>query len=422
MTASPPAGNPVSASLLSRLKDEPLHNFVANWDALEQLAVAAYRDQQHDAAREARFRELLSKLLEAYPRWENALSRVLQSIFPLPRGEEQDPFARILSGSSLAVLQNDWELMRSFPQAREAINVYLLERLARGDKVAADLSNSLEHVTVDTSQVRLHVVLAGPQNGAPVVLLHGFPEFWYGWRSQIAPLAEAGFRVIVPDQRGYNLSDKPRPVRAYRMSNLTEDILAVLDHQQVQTANVVGHDWGAAVGWHLAMRHPGRVDRLAILNVPHPAVMRSHLRSSFRQLLRSWYIFFFQIPWLPDLLLRTGGLERLLQASSKRSTFSNDDLDSYRAAWRQPGAVTAMLGWYRAAMRYPREVFLDLRIPMPALILWGARDVALDLAMAEASLDHCDRGRLEVFPRATHWVHHDEAVAVNQSLIDFLKG
>lgn len=286
----------------------------------------------------------------------------------------------------------------------------------------ADLSKSLEHLTIDTGQVRLHVVRAGPEDGTPVVLLHGFPECWYGWRSQIVPLSEAGFRVIVPDQRGYNLSDKPRTVRAYRMSNLTTDILAVLDHQQIQSAHVVGHDWGAAVGWHLAMHHPSRVDRLAILNVPHPAVMRLHLQSSLRQLLRSWYIFFFQIPWLPELLLKAGGLERMLRASSKRHTFSNDDLAHYRAAWRQSGAVSAMLAWYRAAMRFPGEVFQDRQLSMPTLILWGARDVALNLAMAEASLVWCDQGRLEVFPRATHWVQHDEAVAVNQALIDFLAG
>jgi pimeloyl-ACP methyl ester carboxylesterase len=167
------------------------------------------------------------------------------------------------------------------------------------------------------------------------------------------------------------------------------------------------------------------VERLAILNVPHPAVMSAYLRSNLRQVLRSWYIFFFQVPWFPEALLsvnRASGLARLLRASSKQGSFSDHDLEGYREAWLQTGAVSAMLGWYRAAMRYPGEVFHDQRISMPALILWGARDVALGLAMAEASLEYCDQGNLDIFPRATHWVQHDEAEAVNRSLLKFLAG
>ena len=132
MNANPPPGNPVSASLLSRIEDEQLHNFVANWDTLEQLAVAAYGDQQHDAARELRYRKLISTLRKTYPHWEKALRQALEDIFPHSRGEDQNPFTHILSASSLVVLQADWELMRRFPHAREAINVYLLERLAPG--------------------------------------------------------------------------------------------------------------------------------------------------------------------------------------------------------------------------------------------------------------------------------------------------
>jgi pimeloyl-ACP methyl ester carboxylesterase len=276
---------------------------------------------------------------------------------------------------------------------------------------------------IDTGEVRLHVVRAGPEKGIPIVLLHGFPEFWFGWREQIGPLAAAGYRVLIPDQRGYNSSDKPRPVRAYCMLNLVADVSALLDHENLQSANLVGHDWGAAVAWHMAMRHPERVVRLAILNVPHPAVMRSQLRSNWRQLLRSWYIFFFQLPWLPEALLRVNhanGLARLLAGSSKRGSFSAHDLDHYREAWLQPGAVPAMLGWYRAALRYPGAVFLERRVPHPTLILWGARDDALELAMAEDSLTWCDQGRLEIFPEATHWVQHDQAEAVNRSLLEFL--
>ena len=150
---------------------------------------------------------------------------------------------------------------------------------------------------VPANGLRLHLVEAGPEDGPPVVLLHGFPEaLWYGWRRQIGPLAEAGFRVIVPDQRGYNTSDKPRGVAAYRVETLAADVAGLLDTLQLERASVVGHDWGAVVAWWLALARPERVSRLAILNVPHPAVMRRHLLSSPRQALRSWYVFFFQVP------------------------------------------------------------------------------------------------------------------------------
>lgn len=288
-----------------------------------------------------------------------------------------------------------------------------------------DITIPLEEIMIDTGEVRLHVVKAGSDTGIPIVLLHGFPEFWYGWRAQIGPFAEAGYRVLVLDQRGYNSSDKPHQVRAYSMSNLAADVSALLDHEHLQSAYLIGHDWGAAVAWHMAMRYPERVEHLAILNVPHPAVMRSHLRSNWRQLLRSWYIFFFQLPWLPEALLgmnQASGLARLLAQSGNPGSFSDHDLDHYREAWLKPGAVLAMLGWYRAALRYPGEVFLERRIPHPTLILWGARDAALELAMAEDNLAWCDQGRLEIFPEATHWVQHDQAEAVNCSLLDFLGG
>ncbi|MGI8748579.1 MAG: alpha/beta fold hydrolase, partial [Deinococcus sp.] len=154
--------------------------------------------------------------------------------------------------------------------------------------------------------VTLHLVEAGPADGPPVVLLHGFPEFWYGWRRQIGALAEAGYRVMVPDMRGYNLSDKPCGVAAYGMEALTGDLLALLDARGYERASVVGHDWGAAVAWSFALRHPERVARLVILNVPHPAVFARTLRRSRAQRARSWYMFFFQLPLLPELLLRAG--------------------------------------------------------------------------------------------------------------------
>src|SRR5215213_5592847 len=162
----------------------------------------------------------------------------------------------------------------------------------------------LEHSTIRTNGIRLHVVQAGPKSGTPVLLLHGFPEFWYGWKKQIPALVDAGCRVIVPDQRGYNLSDKPKGIKNYRVDEMVKDIVGLIDALDYEKVNLVGHDWGAGVAWMLAHQHPERLHRLSIMNVPHPLVMRRFVQRDFEQMRRSWYIFFFQLPWLPEAGMR----------------------------------------------------------------------------------------------------------------------
>lgn len=283
---------------------------------------------------------------------------------------------------------------------------------------------SMEHqeTFLTTNGIRLHVVQAGPEDGPLVILLNGFPEFWYGWREQIGPLAEAGFRVWVPDQRGYNLSDKPRRVSAYHLEKTTEDVLGLIIASGKGRAFVAGHDWGAAVAWWLAQRYPQVVERLAVLNVPHPAVFWPAVRRDPAQLGRSLYAAFFQIPWLPEALSRNDDwalVVRSIQASSRPGTFTEADFEQYRRAWWQPGAFTAMLNWYRANFRRPPRVSSRQRIRVPTLILWGVKDVALGRVMAELSAGRCDRPRLVYFEDAGHWVQHEEAEAVNRYLIDF---
>ena len=271
--------------------------------------------------------------------------------------------------------------------------------------------------------VRLHYVSAGPQDGSPVLLLHGFPEFWYGWRHQIPALAAAGYRVIAPDQRGYNLSDRLGDWRAYDMELLAGDMLQLMQHLGYEKVHLVGHDWGAQVAWWLAIFHPERFHDLTILNVPHPFVMSRNLRKNRRQLLKSWYIFFFQIPWLPEFLLGLGdnaGLANLLRRSGKPGTFTDEDIARYREAWRQPGAKRGMLNWYRAIMRRASQAMPRGTIDLPTLILWGEQDVALSLEMAEQSAALCSDVRLKTFPEATHWVASDAADAVNAELLAFL--
>ena len=281
----------------------------------------------------------------------------------------------------------------------------------------------IEYRFAETNGVKLHVACAGPKNGPPVILLHGFPEFWYGWRHQIPALASAGYRVIVPDQRGYNLSDKPRRVGSYGIDQLSLDVIGLMDWIESPQALIVGHDWGAAVAWHLAMTFPERVDRLVALNVPHPAVMIRHLRGSFSQTRKSWYIFLFQLPWLPETMARIGNWRlfmNAIQSSSHPGAFSDSDLQHYRQAWSRPGAFRSMIHWYRAALRTKSTLAANLRIAVPTLLIWGAQDRFLDREMAQPSIDLCDTGQLVFFEEATHWVQHEEADRVNELIINFL--
>jgi pimeloyl-ACP methyl ester carboxylesterase len=263
-------------------------------------------------------------------------------------------------------------------------------------------------------------VEAGPADGPLVVLLHGFPEFWYGWRRQIEPLAAAGFRVLVPDQRGYGESDKPRGARAYNLEALAGDVVGLLDEAGRERATIVGHDWGAAVAWWVAIRHPGCVERLAVLNGPHPAAFRRFLRRSPRQMLRSWYMAFFQLPGLPETALRALAPVLLKRGLGSRGGAADpDEIARYREAWSRAGALTAMVNWYRALFRHPPPVPADLRVRAPVLVIWGARDRYLGKELAKASLAYCDRGELAGVD-ATHWVQHDEPERVNRLLLDFL--
>jgi pimeloyl-ACP methyl ester carboxylesterase len=278
-------------------------------------------------------------------------------------------------------------------------------------------------VNIRANGIRLHVVVAGDPKGPPVFLLHGFPEFWYGWRQQIPALAGAGFHLIVPDQRGYNLSDKPKGINAYKSENLVGDVLALIDYFGYEQVSLVGHDWGASVAWMAAIAFPRRIRRLVILNIPHPAVMNLFLMRSPIQMVKSWYIAFFQIPALADHLLRvrnSAALARMLTWSGKPGTFSTDDLAVYRNAWSQPGAITAMINWYRALVRFRPEPPTDHRIHPPTLVLWGKKDVALSADMAQPSVDLCDHGRLRTFEDASHWVQHDAPAEVNREIIQFL--
>jgi epoxide hydrolase 4 len=288
-----------------------------------------------------------------------------------------------------------------------------------------NLTEVVRFSRIPTNGIHLHVAEAGPSDGPLVFLLHGFPEFWYSWRNQIAPLAARGFRVVAPDQRGYNLSDKPKGITSYDLDQLGDDVLGLADYFGHKKFAVVGHDWGASVGWWLAGQQHARVQPLAVLNAPHPAIWIEAMRNNPDQKRKSTYVRLFQIPWLPEALIgldRSKALSKGFRDSVRAGAFTDADLKEYRTAWSQRGALTAMINYYRALLSKPLAPAMEYRISCPTLIIWGKRDAYGVPELAESSRSLCNKGRIVWLDQSTHWVQHDEPKRVTELLTELLKG
>jgi pimeloyl-ACP methyl ester carboxylesterase len=284
----------------------------------------------------------------------------------------------------------------------------------------AKLGIPLEAGMLETNGIRLHVVQAGPRDGAPVVLLHGFPEFWWTWHAQIAALSQAGFRVIAPDQRGFDLSDKPPRIEDYRSEQRRADILGLLDTLGHPRVSIAGHDFGAFVAWGLAIHHGERLRKLVVMNVAHPKVYASPPPG--RPETVNWFRTFFRLPWLPELVGRSGNwflLSRNLVKSSQPGTFAEPATSYYKQAWAQPGAFHSMLDWYRATALYPYDPSGEQRVSVPTRIVWGERDLFNDPSFAEPSLAFCDDAKLVRMPDAGHWLIHEKPDEISRLLIEF---
>lgn len=270
--------------------------------------------------------------------------------------------------------------------------------------------------------IQLHVAEAGAPEGEVILFLHGFPEFWYGWRRQIEFFASKGYRILAPDQRGYNSSSKPRGVKAYKMAALTADIADLIQQVIQKKVYLVGHDWGGAVAWAVAQHYPHLLEKLVILNMPHLVVMQHHLRTNPRQLLKSWYMGLFQLPLLPEIVSKAFNfkvLEKSMTASAKPGTFSGAEIARYKAAWRQPEAITAMLNWYRAIKHNSMDTTREVTVP--TLMIWGRKDAFLSHTMAQPSIEKCTNGQLIFLEDATHWLHHEKPDEVNDLLYNFIR-
>ncbi|MBP6731957.1 MAG: alpha/beta hydrolase [Chitinophagales bacterium] len=273
---------------------------------------------------------------------------------------------------------------------------------------------------ITANGIKLHYIDEG--KGEMVVLLHGFPEFWYGWHKQIPVLAQH-YRVIAPDMRGYNLSDKPANVADYKIETLAADVAALIKALGAEKAIVVGHDWGAAVAWAVAAFHPQVVKKLAILNVPHPAEMKRALMGfNLSQLKKSWYIFFFQLPFLPERIVGTEKFFRdaFARMCMKKDAVSEADIQHYVAAYKQPGAIRGPISYYRAMFRGALSTPELPKIKAPVLMLWGEHDTALGKELTYRTKDYCDNTfEIKYDPTSGHFIQHDNPQWVNEELLKF---
>lgn len=304
-------------------------------------------------------------------------------------------------------------------------------RAALADRVEAVTQQALSQLGVPAESryisvngLQLHTVIAGPPDGKLVVLLHGFPENWYTWRKQIKPLVEAGYRVVVPDQRGYNLSDKPLGIHPYRTDALAADIRELVRTFEREQAIIVGHDWGGMVAWRLAMEYPDLVEKLIILNAAHPHAFRRELRENPAQQRKSWYMFAFQLPWLPETLIGQSPMSSVnlffRRNAVNQDAFSSYDLHAMATMLSQPGALTAMLNWYRAAFQRS-DSRPSTPVTAPTLIVWGEDDAALGKSLTYGLEAWVPNLKIHYIPNCGHWVQNEAPDEVNTQVLEFIK-
>jgi pimeloyl-ACP methyl ester carboxylesterase len=288
------------------------------------------------------------------------------------------------------------------------------------------MAEKSENIKFDYAQigaVRLHYATAGDGDKL-VVLLHGFPESWYSWRHQIAALSSE-YTVVAPDMRGYNLSDKPESVSDYRLDKLIDDVTGLINHFGRENAAVIGHDWGAAIAWGIGQKHPEYLWKLGALQVPPVSVWRKNL--TLRQLLASWYMFFFQLPFLPEFFLKQNdyaALENALRNTTlEKGVFTDADIAAYKNGWREPYALTAMINYYRANIlgRFFVSSDANKKITVPTVFIYGEHDQAVLPETVKGVGDFVEAEYQEFhIPTSAHWVQQEAGDAVTEILRDFL--
>ncbi|MGK7925789.1 MAG: alpha/beta fold hydrolase [Spirulina sp.] len=283
------------------------------------------------------------------------------------------------------------------------------------------LKGTWQHQFLTTNGVKLHYVTEG--KGDLVLLLHGFPEFWYSWRHQIPELAKY-YQVVAVDMRGYNESDKPDRMESYRLKELLGDVRGTIRALGHRKCILAGHDWGGYIAWEFAYEYPEMVEKLIALNIPHPAKFGEHLRGNPQQMLRSWYVLAFQLPFLPEFALKWNDYEAIAKALQNmaidKTAFREEDIAAYKDAMAKPGALTAMVNYYRNI--WPDLVRDRKRgiLNMPTLMIWGEEDRALGKELSYGTEAYVRDFTIHYIPQCGHWVQQEQPQFVNRYILEFL--
>jgi len=285
----------------------------------------------------------------------------------------------------------------------------------------------LQHKFVNVNGIIMHYVTIG--NGPLIVFLHGFPEFWYSWRYQI-PFFSKHFKVVVPDMRGYGETEKPAEINEYRIEKLVADIVELIHSLGQEKAIVVGHDWGCAIAWSVAMMLPSIVEKLIVMNMPHLAVFQKNAFRNYEQMQKSWYMFFFLLQDVPENRLSSNNFEflkHLFEISIKRKEkFTQSDIEDYVSSWSKEGGITGGINYYRANLNAEFWGSLDESIPFPkiksaTLQIWGEEDIFLRKELTEGTNEFVDAPfSLKTIPNCGHWIQQEAPEEVNQVIDEFL--
>jgi len=286
-----------------------------------------------------------------------------------------------------------------------------------------------EHHYLQVNHIRMHYAQAG-HGPRLIMMLHGFPECWWSWRHQLAlfrddPALAERYTAIALDMRGYNETD--RPDWGYELDVLVQDVVELMRALGHRAAIIAGHDWGGNIAWSLAIARPELVERLIALNIPHPALFANAIGKNWRQMLRSWYILFFQLPFLPEAAIRANGyafIEWAFRGTAiDKSRFTDDDIRIFKAAIAAPGAATAAVNYYRALFQAgARGMFRGtrMRANMPTLMIWGENDIALGKKLTYGTDRFVPDLRIKYITNCSHWVQQEQPELVNQYILDFL--
>ncbi|HEY9704174.1 MAG TPA: alpha/beta hydrolase [Allocoleopsis sp.] len=287
------------------------------------------------------------------------------------------------------------------------------------------IEDEWEHQYISTNKIRLHCVTQG--EGELVILLHGFPEFWYAWRYQI-PILARYFKVVVPDLRGYNDSDKPET--GYDLDTLTADIRGLISSFGYQKARIVGHNWGGAIAWNLAQKYPHLIEKIAVLNAPHPYRFWQEITGNFDQIMRSWYMLAFQLPGLPELLIKQNLPEFVSNVfrsqAIRKAAFSAEDTNNYQIALSKPGVINAAIKYYQQIIS-PQTWLKNIwrspyPITVPTLMLWSEQDSFLSSQLTK-NMEKLILApfQLKLIPECGHWMQQEVPQIVNKELLNFLR-